>query len=647
MTEPKTTSENKSSVVDDFFSALFANKGSGQGTSSYETTSTSTTTTNTTPSSLTSENKNGPDENNSEEQQTNSPINETASETKVLDEFDEYSLLSSRRRSEQANPSRRSSSHSRYPGGDAPAQILSKRDIDWSTVSPESRMLVRQLPKFVDKQEIMDYFSKYGEVIEVVQKNSFGFVHFENPEICARAVKAENGKIFNGVILDLEICKKKPYFARVLEEQAMASRRETSPPHMRDFSNPNNKRNSRSRSPPPRRKRRNSNSRTMIPSRNSGPMNNNQRNRQVQQWEYNDNYGRRNNVRRDTRFGELAYNPTQLLPTRNSHEVPTVQIISWSENFRNFMNYVESVFAQYHIRTSSAILHYSQSSKDEIVKQMVLEGVKAIIIIDRFNESKRKVYLQVFSANNQGGGVRYDEYDSVTPNEAVTIIQRSHPQIQPQVYNNTPSYIPQQQYQQPYTQQYQQPYPLQQQQYVPPQQQQQQQQPLNLDLNTLSTIYNMIQAKNTIPVPPTSAYNSTTTTQVAPTTTTPTPTPQPSVQQLLATLVSGLNMNNNMNTAPTTNQVSTPPVQQQQQQTNKINEQQPSPSMAALLSTAANGNPTLAQLLYQMTSNTTAATSSTAQVNKSTTNNSSATQQQSPSITQQQQQLSFGSFTRS
>jgi RNA recognition motif-containing protein len=47
----------------------------------------------------------------------------------------------------------------------------------------------------------MDYFSKYGEVVEVALKNNFGFVQFENPNSCARAVEAENGQTFGGVNL--------------------------------------------------------------------------------------------------------------------------------------------------------------------------------------------------------------------------------------------------------------------------------------------------------------------------------------------------------------------------------------------------------------------------------------------------------------
>jgi RNA recognition motif-containing protein len=517
MTEQSTTeTTTKPSVVDDFFSALFANNSSttnsnSQGLSSSDNSSSepstavlaypsitspippsntnqsnspSATTINTTTNDI-----NNIKESSQQEVSTatlgyveNNSYTPERSDTsmiesgKVLDEFDEYSLLSRRRSNEPVV---------RHPvsnKGDSPAQILSKKDIDWSTVKPESRMLVRQLPKFADKQEVLEYFTKYGEVIEVVQKNSFGFVHFENPESCARAVQAENGKIYNGVILgiknrvmsdfidtneytiDLEICKRKPFFARVREDQNETGRRNISPPpakRKRDprqdkVAPPARKRNyspTRSVSPPPSYGRRNSSPKMDFQSRS--PMNN-QRNRQLQ---YHDNSSTRTNLssnsphvdefgrsidnrsnyngrrqdtgsllngrRADPRFSSepshgYNYNantyapapaPTMsssLIPSRSGNEVPTVQIISWSDAFHVLLRSVENHFSKQFIRTASITLPYSKATRDELVKQMAIEGVKAIVIIDNINFVNSKVYLQVFAPNGQGGGVRYD-----------------------------------------------------------------------------------------------------------------------------------------------------------------------------------------------------------------------------------------------
>lgn len=96
-----------------------------------------------------------------------------------------------------------------------------------------------------------------------------------------------------------------------------------------------------------------------------------------------------------------------------------------------------------------------------------------------------------------------------------------------------------------------------------------------IDMNTLASLYNMIQPKSNGMVA------------------SPAVTNQPTIPQLLATLVNGLNLN----LTPTMQAPTLPPPPPPQQQ--QLPEQ---PNIAALISTAANGNPALAQLLAQMTS---------------------------------------------
>lgn len=205
----------KPSVVDDFFSALFANNSitttaaaasNDNNNNNHSTSSQNDSNLENKPSSSSSSPSSSsppPPPINSNLQEPTLPARQPVSyddvlsptSTQELDEFDEYSLLSkgTRRQHHQQQRSMNSS--------DAPAQILSKKEINWSTVKPESRMLVRQFPRNATKHDVLEYFSRYGEVIEVVQKDSFGFVHFEDPDACARAVQAENGNILHGVTL--------------------------------------------------------------------------------------------------------------------------------------------------------------------------------------------------------------------------------------------------------------------------------------------------------------------------------------------------------------------------------------------------------------------------------------------------------------
>ncbi|KAL9556316.1 hypothetical protein MBANPS3_001935 [Mucor bainieri] len=495
MTEPS-ASENKTSVVDDFFSALFGNTNHGSETSnisnynSSENSASSSRDATTTPIPTNSAGhdieikREAPEdphvEHDDQQQGSQSQANAQQQQQQqqqqqatppVLDEFDEYSLLSRRRQSDStSNP------HSRpRPHTEQPAQTLATKHIDWSKVIPESRMLIHQLPKSTSKQELMDYFSKYGEVLEVVQKNTFGFVHFENPEQCARAVEAENYKTFNDVVLNLEICKRKPKFARGTESD---SRRRIQGPrgnNRHDMSRSRSR--SRSRSPPPPARNYNSNGNQYTSNqykrRNSDTRNgrepkvmNDYRNRQreytsfdyertnnyrpdytnnsvsdhdndyARDGAYRPDYARRNPTknnnngakRADPRASGYGYKAPPTIILRNGAEVPAVQIISWNTD-NALMNYVDSLFTQKHIRTDARAFNYLNYPRGELVKQMVLEGVKAVVLIDGRNSEQGKVYLQVFAPVDHGDGVRYDEYDSVTPNEAVSIVQNTHPEL--------------------------------------------------------------------------------------------------------------------------------------------------------------------------------------------------------------------------
>lgn len=272
----------------------------------------------------------------------------------------------------------------------------------------------------------------------------------------------------------MEICKRKPKFARISESENR--RRNNGHRGRHDNNNRNSVSPSRSRSrTPPRReanKRRNSDTRNGYNNRepkamndyrnrqreyngnsNNNNNNNSNSNRYDNGFDYertnnyrpdynrkntesnnsdNDNdYGRENNYRPDyarrnnnnnninngkrvdPRFasdsapGYNYNNNTTTIISRNGNEVPAVQIISWN-NDNGLMKYIEKLFAQNSIHTDTATFNYLNYSRDELVRQMVLEGVKAIILIDGRNSNQGKVYLQVFAPIDHGDGVRYD-----------------------------------------------------------------------------------------------------------------------------------------------------------------------------------------------------------------------------------------------
>ena len=199
------TDNNKPTVVDDFFSALFANDNNKLNTK--ETIIEESKEQEPYPQDpyqrLQTYQEQQQQEQALQQHQEMKQIKKPASvkkHEKELDEFDEYSLLSSKRKLDGTGH-QAAAIKKRATAAPESTNILSKKSIDWSDVSPESRMLIRQLPNRVDKEDVMDYFSTYGEVLEVVFKNAFGFVQFDSPFACANAVKCENGKKFKGVVL--------------------------------------------------------------------------------------------------------------------------------------------------------------------------------------------------------------------------------------------------------------------------------------------------------------------------------------------------------------------------------------------------------------------------------------------------------------
>ncbi|KAI8329441.1 hypothetical protein BC941DRAFT_476265 [Chlamydoabsidia padenii] len=92
--------------------------------------------------------------------------------------------------------------------------MLALKPVDWSKTTARSRMLIRNIPSTLNNWELLDHFSPYGEIVEVVIKNHIGFVQFIDVSSCQAAVCCENGKTIKGVLLKLEVCKTKPSFAR-------------------------------------------------------------------------------------------------------------------------------------------------------------------------------------------------------------------------------------------------------------------------------------------------------------------------------------------------------------------------------------------------------------------------------------------------
>ena len=106
-----------------------------------------------------------------------------------------------------ARPSRFSSSHmktlaiSTLPSSAPAPQSLAQSNF-LSRYPTASRMFIGNLNvDKTSKSELTSIFSKYGKVLEVSLKNSYGFVQFDNANSCSVAMQAEQKRELHGLYL--------------------------------------------------------------------------------------------------------------------------------------------------------------------------------------------------------------------------------------------------------------------------------------------------------------------------------------------------------------------------------------------------------------------------------------------------------------
>lgn len=56
------------------------------------------------------------------------------------------------------------------------------------------------------REELTDVFSKYGKIVDIVIRKSFGFIQFDNPQSAQDAIKFENGRLLGGLNLGMDTC---------------------------------------------------------------------------------------------------------------------------------------------------------------------------------------------------------------------------------------------------------------------------------------------------------------------------------------------------------------------------------------------------------------------------------------------------------
>lgn len=53
------------------------------------------------------------------------------------------------------------------------------------------------------RDELREVFKKYGDIVDIVLRKSFGFVQFDTPEAAMKAIEGENGRLVGGLHLGM------------------------------------------------------------------------------------------------------------------------------------------------------------------------------------------------------------------------------------------------------------------------------------------------------------------------------------------------------------------------------------------------------------------------------------------------------------
>ncbi|CAG8681981.1 5070_t:CDS:2, partial [Acaulospora colombiana] len=355
----------------------------------------------------------------------------------------------------------------------SPLNLPKLSDAEFQALPSGSRLFLGNLSTHsTSKKELYDIFSPYGKTLQISIKNSFGFVQYDNPESVKRAIEKENG---------LEVSHGKPWHHPPAQEEGSNK----SSPANRQGKHWNQKgykdswyqndrdytptRGNHGQSPYQERRyddydRRPSDykfdRRASYDSRGSYDYSD-QRDYRPPQYKDDNEYRprderkyRRNSYReghRDERYTHRS-KPYKVpsrdymekrqsrdpyrsqshdepddefpLPRRQGNDVPECQIIVLEEVERNFLWQVESSFREASVSVHT--LHLSRKVQIQaVIRQMIVEGVHAVVFMERHLALNGRVNMQIFDQSRLGDNVKYDEYNNIKVDEAVGLLLRT------------------------------------------------------------------------------------------------------------------------------------------------------------------------------------------------------------------------------
>lgn len=87
-----------------------------------------------------------------------------------------------------------------------------------------------------------------------------------------------------------------------------------------------------------------------------------------------------------------------------------VELIVWDKVPESFITYIEGRFRASRLQLHTTYLHHNDVDKNTLMQHFVIEGVTAVIMVDRNDEAQGKLYMQVFrrSGTANDSNVHFD-----------------------------------------------------------------------------------------------------------------------------------------------------------------------------------------------------------------------------------------------
>ncbi|KAG5519742.1 hypothetical protein PMAC_000015 [Pneumocystis sp. 'macacae'] len=282
----------------------------------------------------------------------------------------------------------------------------------------------------VTKKDVFRVFYPYGRLGQIALKQAYGFVQFFSSEECQNAINGEQGTMIRGRKMHLEVSKPQKH-KPPLSNDRKAYRTRSRSPDIRDRSPVRGRNRNHARgghnygSPYDRDKKDRYGPREDYIKRRSPPLP--LRYPRDRDMDYPGDY-RSISPDRYRDHSQRHQMDSFPLPRRYGNDVPECQIIITDDTDRSFIYFVEKVFKDKGFRIDTLFLS-PRLSLPSVVQQMIIEGIMAIIFLNRQMQSQSKISMQIFDRRADSSDVKFDEYANIDVHVAVVLALRKKQSI--------------------------------------------------------------------------------------------------------------------------------------------------------------------------------------------------------------------------